>query len=285
MLSLTISDSKDDQYRIVELLDVGSTSSIFSAVKDGTLFTIKEYKRSIDTWYGVEEVETLNRCKGPHVPIVHDSWVSNTGKFCIAMEYMNHNLLSFLPFSGTYISIEEKSEYAKQLIEAVRDVHDKKIVHFNLKPENILLTKNLKLKLIDFEFAETFENVYSKQFMEDFDHTKIVKATPSYRPIEGFLPTVDPVSINEKTDIWGIGCILWDMLYPLPLFKPHTFADDFDDVEQTFLDGYDRVKNLAKTDDPFFKKMYKTILMCIEIDKYKRPTAQQLLDFWNRVSA
>ena len=75
------------------------------------------------------------------------------------------------------------------------------------------------------------------------------------------------------------------MVSALPLFKPHTFADDFDDVEQTFLDGYDRVKNLAKTDDPFFKKMYKTILMCIEIDKYKRPTAQQLLDFWNRVSA
>lgn len=281
MLPLVISDSKDEQYQIIDVLDVGSKSIIYSATRKNIPVTIKEYKHSTTTWIGIEEVGTLNKCKNPHIPIVYESWVSNAGKFRIAMEPMNRNFMSILPFAGIYIPNKEKSDYVKQLFEAVRDLHANKVVHFNLKPENIFLTEDNQLKLVDFELAETFENVYSEQFMTDFDKNKIIKATPSYRPPEGFLPSMDPLSINEKTDIWGIGCILWDMICPAPLIRPHTFDDEFNEVHKTYYDAYQRVQKLAETEHPFLKKMYSAILMCIAYDKYDRPTAQELLDFWN----
>ena len=85
-----------------------------------------------------------------------------------------------------------------QLLLGVQHIHSGNYTHLNLKPENILITGDFKLRIAD-------ASNLSKHTMNEFDFCQI-----------GILNYVGPEmvsgkSYSEKTDIWSIGCIIYEI--------------------------------------------------------------------------
>ncbi|KAF9101865.1 Dual-specificity kinase, spindle pole body (SPB) duplication and spindle checkpoint function [Mortierella sp. AM989] len=126
------------------------------------------------------------------------------------MEYGEIDLAHMLlnqreqPFDIHFIGL-----YWRQMLEAVQVIHDEKIVHSDLKPANFLLVEG-SLKLIDFGIANAIAN----------DTTNIHRegqlGTANYMSPEaiGTNPTaVECRKLGRASDVWSLGCILYQMVY------------------------------------------------------------------------
>ncbi|XP_078155388.1 putative protein kinase 1 isoform X2 [Carex rostrata] len=116
--------------------------------------------------------------------------------------------------------------YWKQMLDAVNTIHEERIVHSDLKPANFLLVRGA-LKLIDFGIAKAIMN----------DTTNIQRdaqvGTLNYMSPEAFLCNEDDANGNtikcgRPSDIWSLGCILYQMVYgKTPFADYNTFWAKF----------------------------------------------------------
>jgi NIMA (never in mitosis gene a)-related kinase 10 len=90
-----------------------------------------------------------------------------------------------------------------QLCAALRYLHiEKRIVHRDLAPGNVLIDGELKLKLADFGLAKQWGNTQSTSVMKSFVGT-ILYSCPEI---------VQSKPYTEKADIWSLGCIMYELM-------------------------------------------------------------------------
>lgn len=104
-----------------------------------------------------KELEVLQTL-GKHKYIVN--LVDNTDT-CLVLELVeNDELYTYLETSskiGKKLPLEIARYYFKQILEAVKYIHQNSIAHRDLKPSNIMLDKDFNIKIIDFGFAAKFK--------------------------------------------------------------------------------------------------------------------------------
>ncbi|KAG0286749.1 Dual-specificity kinase, spindle pole body (SPB) duplication and spindle checkpoint function [Linnemannia gamsii] len=107
------------------------------------------------------------------------------------------------PFDIHFIGL-----YWRQMLEAVQVVHDLKIVHSDLKPANFMLVEG-SLKLIDFGIANAIANDTTNV------HREGQLGTANYMSPEAISsnPTVGCRKLGKPSDVWSLGCILYQMVY------------------------------------------------------------------------
>ncbi|KAF9582818.1 Dual-specificity kinase, spindle pole body (SPB) duplication and spindle checkpoint function [Lunasporangiospora selenospora] len=157
----------------------------------------------------INEVRLL--CKLQDNPWIIRLWdyeLSNSA-LNLLMEYGETDLAKLLyqqqnrPFSINFIR-----HYWVQMLEAVQTIHNEKIVHTDLKPANFVLVEG-SLKLIDFGIANMIAN----------DTTNIQReghvGTANYMAPEAITsnPGSDVRKIGRASDVWSLGCILYQMVY------------------------------------------------------------------------
>ncbi|KAF9922614.1 Dual-specificity kinase, spindle pole body (SPB) duplication and spindle checkpoint function [Linnemannia zychae] len=160
----------------------------------------------------VNEVRLLLRLnKNPRIVKFFDAEINHQKNYlCLVMEYGEIDLANMLanqqtqPFDIHFIGL-----YWRQMLEAVQVIHDLKIVHSDLKPANFLLVEGT-LKLIDFGIANLISN----------DTTNIQRegqlGTANYMSPEAI--SANPAAggyrkMGRPTDVWALGCILYQMIY------------------------------------------------------------------------
>ncbi|XP_037091954.1 phosphorylase b kinase gamma catalytic chain, skeletal muscle/heart isoform-like isoform X2 [Pollicipes pollicipes] len=157
------------------------------------------------------EIEVLRMVQGhPYVIELHDVFESETHIFLVFELLRQGELFDYLT---TVVTLSEKKtkHIMKQLLEALLHVHDKSVVHRDVKPENILLDDNLDIKLTDFGFArilrpgeELYDLVGTPGYLApELLRANMVETAPGYR---------------FEVDTWACGVVMYTLLVGCPPF-------------------------------------------------------------------
>lgn len=129
-------------------------------------------------------------------------------------EYFHkHNLLKLI--ADTFyqdISDNLLRFYAKQIIDGLEILDRNYFVHFDIKPENLLITMNLNIKISDFSIL---------QVVKDENKIKIPGGTPGFQSPEYFAKKIISSDIARKQDIFALGSTLYYIKYGHSLLKYH----------------------------------------------------------------
>ncbi|KAA6380094.1 MAG: putative Tau-tubulin kinase 1 [Streblomastix strix] len=164
-LPIEVGDIIKERYKIVRIIARGERGAIFCAL-DGQMkqIAIKFEQQSIEQTAVSVEAAILKILAGEtHIPQFYQYGVHLNCKF-LAMKLMGPNLIELVNYKRPYkFSLNSILKFGIQAIEALQVVHNKGIVHRDIKPGNFLIgnshdTKGI-IKLIDFELCKKIHKV------------------------------------------------------------------------------------------------------------------------------
>lgn len=127
------------------------------------------------------------------------------GEFCMVTEYAQGELFQILE-DDRQLPEDEIRKIAIQLTQALHVLHSNRIIHRDMKPQNILIGSKQQIKLCDFGFARAISH--------DTSLLTSIKGTPLYMAPE----LVRQQPYNYTVDLWSLGVILYELAVGRPPF-------------------------------------------------------------------
>ena len=161
------------------------------------------------------EIANSMKVNSPYITKVYKSF-NTDGFLYILMEYVSGATLLDYVNSMNGLSESDAHFIFEQIAKAVYHLHvEKNIVHRDLKLENILLTDDWKVKIIDFGFSKDFYDQKQDASEDSTAQFSTICGSLAYSPPE----IVKKNEYSEKVDIWCLGMILYGILFDkLPFF-------------------------------------------------------------------
>jgi serine/threonine protein kinase/lipopolysaccharide biosynthesis regulator YciM len=154
----------------------------------------------------VKEAQAAAALDHPHICTVHEIDEAE-GKTFIAMAYIDGQSLKEKIEAGP-LEIDEAVEVTLQVAEGLKEAHDKGITHRDIKPANIMLTEKGQAKIMDFGLAKL-------EWGAELTKTATILGTVAYMSPE----QARGEKVDLRTDIWSLGCVLYEMLTGQRPFK------------------------------------------------------------------
>ena len=160
-----------------------------------------------------KEARRLRKLNNEYIVSVHDLFEEN-GTAYYVMDYVDgENLAERLKRTGKPMTEQEVREILPQILDALKSVHDAGIWHLDLKPANIMLTKEGRVKLIDFGASKQLNAQKGGATT-----STAISYTNGYAPREQMEQNYD--KFGPWTDIYALGATLYTLLTnkrpPLP---------------------------------------------------------------------
>ena len=149
----------------------------------------------------IREAQTAGILSHPHIVTIHDIGEEvDTQTSFIAMEYIEGKNLKSLLNERADFSYDQIAEMIAQVAEAIDYAHRKGIVHRDVKPANIIITTDDKVKITDFGIAKIASSnlTTTGQFL----------GTPNYMSPE----QVTGAPVDGRSDIFSLGVVLYELL-------------------------------------------------------------------------
>lgn len=143
------------------------------------------------------------------------------GSVFIVFEFMDHDLMGLMDTANMNFKLSEIKCFSKQLLSGLHYCHKRNIMHRDIKGSNLLINNRGTLKLGDFGLSRSFNE---KDI--NYRYTNRV-VTLWYRPPELLLGAV---VYGPAIDIWGVGCIMAELLTKRALFPGKNERDQMDKV-------------------------------------------------------
>lgn len=159
-----------------------------------------------------QEARAASALNHPNVCVIHEIGITDTGRHFIAMEYIQGATLRDHLGRGP-LKLPEALRIAIQVGAALASAHAVGIVHRDIKPENIMLRPDGYVKVVDFGLAKLTEMLPEQQPADEAQ--TVVQTEP--RTLMGTVKYMSPEqlrerTIDERTDIWSLGVVLYEML-------------------------------------------------------------------------
>ncbi len=160
------------------------------------------------------EAQLLANLDNPHLVPVYDMF-SFAGLFFIVMGFAAGGSVKQLLRRGT-LSEARAASLAYQTAVGLHAAASEGIVHRDIKPDNLLLTRKGRLKIADFGLAKASEGSSA------LTRTGSVMGTPPYMPPEQW---EDGRKTGHRSDLYALGCALYEMLVGAPPYRGPTTAN------------------------------------------------------------
>mmetsp|Transcript_113065 Transcript_113065/g.314687 ORF Transcript_113065/g.314687 Transcript_113065/m.314687 type:complete len:508 (+) Transcript_113065:75-1598(+) len=252
------------KYQRIKIIGKGSFGKAFLVrnTEADTLCVVKQMDTGMmDTKErneAVKEALVLKKLAHPNIIQFQEVFMTRKGRLCIVMDYADGGDLhtAIQKQKGVLLPEEKIVEWFVQICFALLHVHDRKVLHRDLKTHNIFLMASGQIKLGDFGIARVLETMQG--------YAKTMVGTPYY---------LSPEIIQErpyayKSDVWSCGIVLYEMA---------TLKHPFDADSLVILAG-----KIVRDEIPDLDSMYSSDLQALvqdmlKKDENKRPSFRQIL--------
>ena len=262
-------------YRLVFLIGRGSFGEIYYGERRGEspmavkVVNLDSMPDDYSLLLTEIQILTKNKCKYllqcKKVEISTDARKTNNLLYIIMPYYKNGDLAGEITRrrdNKSHYYQDTIVRYIHQIILGVDYLHNNNIIHRDLKPSNILITDRYNLKICDFNTSKIIE---APKFKDTRMHTQI--GTPFYMSPE----CVDNRKYNFKTDIWSIGCILYELM-------ELQIAFNCSHIGRLLIKIHGGKFNKFKKSSFYARELTDIVKSCINVDENKRPTTKELIE-------
>jgi len=215
-------------YRILSLLGAGGMGEVYRAHDDklGRDVAIKmlshEFVRDPERLSRLRrEARTLASLNHPNIAAIYGLEESED------VDYLVLELVEGKMLRGP-LPVQTALDRASQLVAALQAAHEKGIIHCDLKPANVMVTPQGRVKVLDFGLAKAIWGTESNQ-----DLSKILITTGEESVAGQIVGTPGYMSpeqargrdVDKRTDIWAFGCLLYELLTGKRAFRGETVRD------------------------------------------------------------
>jgi serine/threonine-protein kinase len=165
------------------------------------------------------EAKLLALLNHPNIAVIHDIIEQDAGSGYLVLEYIPGQTLAE-QIAHKPLKIEEALSVAQQVAEALLGAYENGVTHRDLKPGNIKITPEGRVKVLDFGLAKASATQDQKPESTITQPGRIV-GTPAYMSPEQARGT----PTDHRTDIWSFGCVMYEMLTGHLPFEGETATD------------------------------------------------------------
>ena len=198
-----------DKYEIYEQIGHGAQARVYRGkhVFSGREIAIKVIHSAYGLTHemlvrGRSEAHALGKLDHPSIVVMHDAGVTDEGLFYIVMELLRGRSLRAALTAHGRLGVEEVLRLAIQAGEALQAAHEGGLIHRDLKPDNIYLTRGNRLKVLDFGIAKMLNEI-GFTTREDIVVGSLLYMSPEQ--IQG-----DP--ITPRSDMFALGLMMFEAL-------------------------------------------------------------------------
>jgi len=165
------------------------------------------------------EAELLASLNHPNIAVIYDIIEQDESAGYLILEYVPGETLTER-IAREPLTLEQSLSIGQQIVEAVSAAHKKGVIHRDLKPGNIKITPDGRVKVLDFGLAKPSSSEKMKRDMTATDPGRLV-GTPAFMSPE----QARGESTDHRTDIWSFGCMMFQMLTGQLPFEGKTATD------------------------------------------------------------
>jgi len=206
-------------FQQLEKLGEGTYATVFKGKSPtGEIVALKEIH--LDSEEGtpstaIREISLMKELKHENIVSLYDV-VHTENKLMLVFEYMDKDLKKYMDTHGNRgaLDLATIKSFTFQLLRGIAFCHENRVLHRDLKPQNLLINRRGQLKLADFGLARAFGipvNTFSNEVV-----------TLWYRAPDVLLGSR---TYSTSIDVWSAGCIVAEMFTGRPLF-PGTANED-----------------------------------------------------------
>ncbi|XP_016322344.1 cyclin-dependent kinase 14 [Sinocyclocheilus anshuiensis] len=217
---------KADSYEKLEKLGEGSYATVYKGKSkvNGKLVALKVIRLQEEEgtpFTAIREASLLKGLKHANIVLLHDI-IHTKETLTLVFEYVHTDLCQYMDKHPGGLHPDNVRLFLFQLLRGLSYIHQRYILHRDLKPQNLLISDTGELKLADFGLARA-KSVPSHTYSNEV-------VTLWYRPPDVLLGSTD---YSTCLDMWGVGCIFVEMIQGVAAFPG--MKDIQDQLERIFL--------------------------------------------------
>jgi len=207
-----------ENYQRIEKIGEGTYGVVFKAKakSTGEIVALKRIRLETEDEgipsTAIREISILKELQDPNIVRLHDV-VHTDKKLTLVFEFCDHDLKKFLD-AKEKLDMPTLKSFLYQLLRGIAFCHDRRVLHRDLKPQNLLINKDGELKLADFGLARAFGIP-----VRSYTHEVV---TLWYRAPDVLMGSR---KYSTPVDIWSVGCIFGEMITGRPLFPGSSEQD------------------------------------------------------------
>ena len=261
-------------YQILELIGRGGMGEVYRA-RDTRLarhvaikFVPPEVAGDEYTLRRIErEARMLASLNHPNIATIHGLEHFEASRLLV-MELVEGDTLSQVITRGP-MPVEAALTIFRQIAEALEAAHQKEVIHRDLKPGNIKLSAEGRVKLLDFGLAKNLDVTQSlgatvSEPIESFTASGLIVGTPGYMSPE----QTKGESVDRRADIWAFGALLFEALTGERAFGGVSLAELFGNILY-------REPNWSKLPSSVPQSLHSLVKRCLQKEASERPQSMR----------